>query len=50
MGHTGTTLKPQPITATEATLITQHNKYPALVNVVLDYNQDGFGLHGPQLS
>ena len=47
MGNTGTTPKPQPITATEATLINRHNEYPALFNVVLDYNQDGSGLTWP---
>ena len=48
MGGGGSKTTPAPpVTATEATLINRHNEYPALFNLVLDYNQDGSGLTWP---
>ena len=46
-GGSKTNPPPAPVTATEATLINRHNEYPALFNLVLDYNQDGSGLTWP---
>ena len=47
MGPRLTTPAPAPITATEATTIYRQAEYPALFNIVLDYNQDGSGLTWP---
>ena len=49
MGSSNSTPAPQPITATEASVktINRTNHYPAIFNLILDYNEDGSGLTWP---